>query len=161
VSRIAKRVGITLKTAVRRHSALIDDHAVFFAADLDWARHPSVLAYLFFQGHHAREDISRELGVRFPRHLLMNREGVGFMGTKYESPHFLVVRLPVESPSAVQSLAVGLSKLKGVTEVRTEVWGPSRRYPRWFAERLAERVRASHQLCSPRRGSGAPVRVAR
>ncbi len=153
LSQIARLVGVTLKTAVRRRSALIESHAVWYLPNIDWSRHPSVCLTLFCRNLRDMDRVRAELDDRFPHYLPMSTSGFGFVRPIYGSRPLMVVRVPAHSPGESQRLELELSRLPGVNMVRPTIWGPFRWFPHW-----ADSLIAAHLVSKGTRRSGAATR---
>ena len=141
LSQIARFVGVTLKTAARLRSALIDSHAVWYLPNIDWSRHPSVCLTLFCHDARDGDRVRAALDARFPHYLPMSTAGFGFVQPIYGSRPLVVARVPAHSPGESQKLELELSRLPGVKMVRPTIWGPFRWFPHW-----ADPLIAAHLL---------------
>jgi DNA-binding Lrp family transcriptional regulator len=140
LSRIGSRVGVTLRTVVRRRSRLLDHQVLAYRPMVDWTRHPSVLITLYCRGPQHLGRLRESLAARFPHRLEFSPEGLGYVGEGYSPTTCYAARVPAHTPGAVQSLVLELSALPGVKAVRPEVWVEYRDYPRWIHQRIAERI---------------------
>lgn len=137
LSQIARLARVTLKTAARRRSALIDSQAVWFIPDIDWSRHPSIVFNLTCHEAGDMPRVRAALDERFPHSLPMATE---YFGSIYDPPRPVVmIRVPAHSPGERQKLELELSRLPGVKLVRPSIWGPSRWYPYWATGVIAAR----------------------
>ncbi|MCI4366091.1 MAG: winged helix-turn-helix transcriptional regulator [Thermoplasmata archaeon] len=150
LTQVARLLGVTLKTLVRRRSALLDAHALFYRPNVDWTKHPSV-TLLFFCWEVADVDrVKAAVTLRFPHFLHFPRVGVGYMGEAYTANDWFAGLVPAHSPREVPVLVLELSRLPGVKTVRPEVSGPSRSFHRWANQRGAELLAAAQEI-PPRR----------
>jgi len=150
LSRIARSVGVSLKTTDRRRSALLDGRALLYFPQLAWRMLPSVDLTVFCRGPGDVPRVRSALELRFPHQTPLEAPGAGYLGPEFAASPFIGVRLPADSPGQIQDLVVKVSKIPGVRLVRPQINGLFRAFPRWVEERLAERVAASRT----RRGPG-------
>jgi DNA-binding Lrp family transcriptional regulator len=139
-SRLAHLVGVTVKTFVRHHSALIDDHAVFYAPTVNWSRLGCVTLLIHCHDAAAIHRVQRAVETRFPCSIPMAINEFEGIGAEWNSPTSFAVIVPVRSPHEVQTLVRDLSMDSGVRSVRPEYWGPGRRFPGWVDQRIGERL---------------------
>jgi len=156
VPQMAAHVGVSSKTFLRHRDALLDSNAVSYLPEFKWAFLPSALFALLYSEPSDWVRILRHIDKQFEHYLPhyippeINTETGGecFMGGDFDSLRWVAVRVPCSSQSDVHNLAVGLSKIPGVTRVYNEVWGPNRWYHKWLEHRLAKELRqlgdASH-----------------
>ncbi len=141
VPQMSARLGVSSKTFLRHRNALLDSNAISYLPEFKWALLPSALFALFFAEHSDRARIMRYVSDHFvhylPSAIDLGVEGECFMGEDFHSLRWSAVRVPCSSQSEVHNLAVGLSKIPGVTRVYNEVWGPNRWYHKWLELRLA------------------------
>jgi len=146
ISQVARLVGVTLKTFIRHHSALIDDHAVSYALKLDWSRMGCVTLGVRCRDAGDVDEVHRAFEARFPHLIPMALEGLGGVSPDYDPSCCFAVIVPARSPHEVQTLIRDLSKIPGVRLVRPELWGPQRRFPGWFYPRIAEHLAQPEDL---------------
>ena len=139
-SRLAHLVGVTLNTFVHHHSALIDDHAVFYAPKVDWSQLGCVTFAVHCNDVAAVDRARKSFEARFPHSIPMNLKGFEGMSAEWRNPTTFAIIVPVRSPSEVQTLVRDLSTVSGVRLVRPEYWGPGRRFPTWVIQRIGERL---------------------
>ena len=151
-SRVARLVDVTYKTFVRHHSALIDDHAVFYHPRIDWSKLGCI--FLSFYCHEAADvdRVQRAVEARFPHSIPIARDNAEGQSAEWEMSTCFATIVPVRSPSEVQTLVRDLSMVSGVKLVRPEYWGPNRLFPRWVNQRISERL--ASQRAGAVRGSG-------
>jgi hypothetical protein len=145
-SQTARLVGVTRKTFVRHHSAMIDDRVVSYAPRVDWSKLGCVTLGIYCR---AAEDVDRvreALDDHFPHRIPMSLEGFGTIAPEYNALRCFGMIVPARSPHELPKLVRDLSQLDGVRMVRPELWGPSRQYPRWMAQRIAEHLATSSVL---------------
>ena len=140
-SRVARLLGVTRKTLVRHHSALIDNHAVFYIPKVDWTRLGCVALGFFCDDSEAVDWVKRAVKARFPHAipwtLRPRSEG---LNAGWDNSTCFVEIVPAHSPHEVQTIVRDLSMIAGVSKVRPEYWGPERRFSRWVSERIAEHL---------------------
>jgi len=140
LSRVAELLGITLKTLVRRRDALLESKAIWYFAEFDWGKHPSVALRLSY--HQAQElpTILRNLDQRFRHYLPMSVVDIGAYSQQVESKRIFSVRVPARSPDETQHIMIDLARIPGVTRVRSDLFGPARFYHQWVDQRLSARI---------------------
>jgi DNA-binding Lrp family transcriptional regulator len=139
-SRVARLLGVTRKTLVRHHSALIDNHAVFYIPKVDWTRLGCVVLGLFCDDSEAVYRVERAVEARFPHAIpwpVRRSEGIN---AGWDNSNCFVEIVPAHSPGEVQTIVRDLSMIAGVRKVRPEYWGPERRFPGWVNQRIAEHL---------------------
>jgi DNA-binding Lrp family transcriptional regulator len=160
-SHAAELVGVTRKTFIRHHSALLDDRIVSYAPRVDWSKLGCVTLGFYCRADGDVDRVRRELEAHFPHMIPMSLEGMGTMTPEYDPASCFAVIVPARSPHEVPTLVRDLSRLDGVKMVRPELWGPSRPYYRWIDQRIARqlanstvaaaRVNVVPSLLNPRR----------
>jgi len=140
LSRVAELLGITLKTLVRRRDALLESKAIWYYAEFDWSRLPSVALRMSYHQAHELPNILRTLDERFRHYLPMSLADIGAYDQQPESQRILEVRVPARSPDEVQHIMIDLARIPGVTRVRNDLYGPARFYHHWVNQRLASRI---------------------
>jgi len=140
LSRIAVAVGATPRTTVRRRSAMIENHILFYRPRIDWSRHPSVGLHIFCNAPADLARVRKWLAVRFPHAFELSREGLGYIGEGYDPTTWVAVRVPARSPGEVQSLILELASVRGVRLIRPEIWVRTRYFPGWIRQRIAAQL---------------------
>jgi DNA-binding Lrp family transcriptional regulator len=149
-SRLASLVGVTVKTFVHHHSALIDGHAVFYIPQVDWSRMGCACLGVFCQDIGDFDPVRRAFEVRFPHSIPLAplREFGGITAGWDDSTCFGII-VPAHSPHEVQTLLRDVSMIPGVRKARPEYWGPERRYSKWVRLIIAEKL-ANPLVVTPR-----------
>ena len=164
-SQAARIVGLTLKTFVRHHSALVGDHVVSYAPKVDWSKLGCVTLSFYCRDAGDVDRVHRALEARFPHMIPMRVEGIGDIAPEYDPSRCFGVIVPAHSPHEVLTLVRDLSRLDGVRLVRPELWGPQRQFPRWVNQRIAEHLttpeRVSYSLVPPSSGRKSAGRATR
>jgi DNA-binding Lrp family transcriptional regulator len=141
-SKVATLVGVTFKTFVRHHSALIDDHAVFYVPKVDWSKLGCVLLGVYCRGAADVGRVRKALEARFPHSIPINLEGYDIEGDapEFDKSRCFSIHVPSHSPNDLQPLVLNLSQVPGVRLVRAQLMGPSRQFPRWTNQQIAEHL---------------------
>jgi DNA-binding Lrp family transcriptional regulator len=139
-SKAARRVGVTLKTFDRHHSALVEDRVVSYAPKVDWSRMGCVALGFYCDGAQVVEGVRRAVAARFPHSMPIAVEGLGPIAPGFDPSRCFGVIVPAHSPHEVLTLVRDLSRLAGVREVRPELWGPQRSFPGWVVRRISEHL---------------------
>ncbi len=142
-SHAARLVGVTRKTFVSHHSALLNDRIVSYAPKIDWSKLGCVTLGFYCRAAGDVERVRRELEADFPHMIPMSLEGMGTMTPEYDPASCFAAIVPARSPHEVPTLVRDLSRLDGVKMVRPELWGPSRPYCRWTDQRIARQLAIS------------------
>lgn len=140
LSRVAKLVGITLKTLIRRRDALLEAKAIFYHAEFNYPLIPSAKVMLYYRRTQDLAPILRALDDRFRHYLLWPTTDPWYYGQHCRSGLVLRLRVPVRSPDEIREVLTDLGDLPGVLRVLSELEGPDRRYSRWIDRRLASRA---------------------
>jgi DNA-binding Lrp family transcriptional regulator len=141
-SRVAALVGVTLKTFVRHHTALIDDHAVFYVPKVDWSKLGCVILGVCCRGAGDVDPVRKALEARFPHSIPINLQGYDIegVGPDFDKSRWFLIHVPSHSPNDLQTLVLNLSQVPGVRLVRTQLLGPSRQFPSWTIQRIAKHL---------------------
>jgi len=140
LSEQAHRVGVTLKTFVRHHSALLDDKAATYAPKVDWSKLGCVSLGIYCRGTGDVDRVRRVLEVRFPHSIPMSLEGLGNLSPGYDPSCCFGVIVPARSPHGILTLVPDISRIPGVRLVRPELWGPRRSFDGWIYQHIAEHL---------------------
>jgi DNA-binding Lrp family transcriptional regulator len=147
--RVARLVGVSLKTFDRHRSALIEDHVVTSAPKFDWSKMGCVTLGFFCDDARDVEAARRALEDRIPHSIPISLAGLAGVAPDFESSKCFSFIVPAHSPHEVQTLVRDLSKLPGVKKVRPELWGPQRGFPSWVQQRIAEHLTSTGAIVSP------------
>lgn len=137
-SKVAPLVGVTFKTFVRHHSALIDDHAVFYDPKIDWSRLGCVTLGIHCVDAADVGRVQAALEARFPHSIPINLDGWDTEGVapEFDRSRCFAIIVPSHSPNDLQTLVASLSRVPGVRMVRTQLFGPVRQYNRWINQQV-------------------------
>jgi DNA-binding Lrp family transcriptional regulator len=139
-ARLARLVGVTLKTFDLHHSTLIDSHAVFYAPRVDWSKMGCVCLGIFCRQAEDLDPVRAELEVRIPSSIPMSLEGFENLSPEWNPATVFGELVPAYSPNEVHALIRQVSRIPGVRRVLTETWGAERLYSAWFTRRTAEHI---------------------
>jgi DNA-binding Lrp family transcriptional regulator len=142
-SRLARLVGVTNKTLVHHHSALLDDHAVFYYPKVDWSKLGCVTFGVFCRDVGDVDSVRREVEARYPHSIPLLMEGIAGVSPGWDPSRCFAVIVAAHSPGDTLSLAHEISRIPGVRLVRPELWGPQRLFYGWINRRIAEHLAAS------------------
>jgi DNA-binding Lrp family transcriptional regulator len=142
-SRLARLVGVTLKTFAQHHSVLIERHAIFYQPKVDWSRLECVLLGVQCDGEDDARRARAELMGRFPSSMPMTFEGFEGIAPGWDNSTCFGTMVPAHSPHAVHALVRIVSKIPGVRRVESETWGSERLYSDWANHRIAEHLAAT------------------
>jgi len=142
LSQVATLVGVTLKTFVRHHTALIDDHAVFYVPKVDWSRVGCVTVAVHCGGAADVGRVRKALEARFPHSIPISFEGYDIEGVapEFDRSRCFPIMVPSHSPNDLQTLVLNISQIPGVRLARTLLFGPSRRFLRWTSQQISEHL---------------------
>ena len=156
-TRLARLVGVTLKTFIGHRARLIERHAVFFLPKVDWSKLDCVSLVVTCRDAEYVDPIRAELQSRYPASIPMDVKGGEGIAPGWDDSTCFAEMVPAHSPHAVHSLVREISRFPGVKFVRFETWGPERLYFHWIQNRVAERIAATAPTTS-RLVAGAGVR---
>ena len=142
-ARLARLVGVTLKTFAEHHARLIEHHAIFYVPQVDWSKIGCVVLGVFC---HSVEDAGRaraELEGRFPASIPMNLDGFEGIVPEWDNSTDFGVIVPAHSPNEVHALISSASRIPGVRFANFETWGPERLFSDWANRRIAEHLAGS------------------
>ncbi len=161
LTRVARQLGVTLKTLIRRRDALLDGHAIWYFPQFDWGQHPSIVLRVFHDERRGASSVLRDVEDRYPEFLPMSLEDLGYYRHELESKRFVGLRVPAGSPDQVQRIMAEVAQIPGVVRVRSDLQGPWRHYPAWLERTLAARRAelATAPVPSPRGRAGARRRA--
>jgi DNA-binding Lrp family transcriptional regulator len=141
-SQLARLVGVSLKTYIRRQSTLIDDHAVFYVPKVDWSKLSCVTLTITCRDAGDVGRVRSAIETRFPHSIPISLEGYGIEGIApdYDPSRCFPTIVPAHSPHELQTIVRDVSQVPGVKLVRPQLFGPSRQFPRWTNQHIAEHL---------------------
>lgn len=141
-SRLARLLGVSLKTFDHHFATLLDDHAVFYVPLVDWSQLPCVALNLYCESAADVSPVRRALEARFAHLIPISLEGFEGVAPEYDPTCCFAIIVPAHSPNDSQTLVRDISGVHGVRMVRPELWGPQRQFPAWANRRIAEHLAA-------------------
>ena len=138
-SDLAKKIGISLKTAAARFHQLIDSRACWSTLSSTSEEFPLAL---FSVGLREGEDpaiVAREVAALHPDWMPVAPDGSG--ASPSEAARQVAGLLPAGSPAALEQALRRTLGVEGVVNVRRTFALGSATYPQWFDERLATQMR--------------------
>jgi DNA-binding Lrp family transcriptional regulator len=144
--RLADLVGVSFKTFDRHLSALIDDQVVTWVPKFDWSKLGCITLVFYCLDAQDIEVARSALGESVPHSIPISAASFAGVAPGCESFRCFGFIVPSQSPHAAQTLVRDLSQLPGVKLVRQELWGPSRGFPSWIKQRIAEHLASPGDL---------------
>jgi hypothetical protein len=141
--RLARLLGVTLKTFAQHHATLIERNAIFYLPKVDWTKLGSVLLAVYCRTAGDVNRVRAELEARYPATIPMTFEWCEGISPEWESSSSFAAMFPSHSPHEVHALVRDVSRIPGVKLVRPETWGPQRLYLDWVNRRTAEHLAAA------------------
>ncbi|HYA57567.1 MAG TPA: winged helix-turn-helix transcriptional regulator [Thermoplasmata archaeon] len=142
-ARLARLVGVTLKTFTYHRSLLIERHAVFFLPRVDWSRLECVFLEMFCRRPEDVERVRAVLQARYPASIPVDLKGGEGISPGWNHSTCFGAWVPAHSPNRVHTLVRDASRIPGVRLVLSETSGPERLYLDWVNRRVAERIAAT------------------
>jgi len=142
-ARLARLVGVTLKTFTHHHGILIECHAIFYSPRVDWSKLECVGLAVYCRSADDLDRVRRELQVRYPASIPMNLRGGEGIAPEWDDLTCFASLVPAHSPHRVHSLVREVSRIPGVRFARSSTWGPDRLYHDWVNRRVAECIAAT------------------
>ena len=140
VARVARLVGVTLKTFDHHFSRLMDDKVMAYYPKIDWAKLGCLGLIIYCRGQRDVDRVHRALESRFPHSIMVSLDGMDGVGLDYDPSRCFEVIVPAHSPNNIQTLVHELSQVPGVRQVRPELEGPVRVFNGWIKQRIAEQL---------------------
>ena len=160
-ARLARLVGITLKTFTHHLSILIERRAIFFLPIIDWSRLECVFIEMFCRRPEDVEPVRAELQARYPASIPVDLKGGEGISPGWNHSTCFGAWVPARSPNRVHTLIRDVSRIPGVRFVQSETSGPERLYLDWVNRRVAERIAATSAAVPGRAPRlGVPNRIA-
>lgn len=138
LAEIARSVGISLKTAARRHHELVAARACWWSHSPETEEFPLALVQVDLRDEGSRASVARGLRDAAPAWMPVARDGLGFDPS--HAPPVLAGLVPADAPTVLEKLLQRVIGLPGVLAVRRTFALGSRSYPAWFTERIEERL---------------------
>ena len=142
-SRVARLVGVTLKTFDHHHSLLIDRHAIYYLPKVDWSKLECVGLSVVCRRAEDLDRVRGELQARYPASIPINLIGGEGIAPEWDESTCFAALVPAHSPNEVHALVRDVSRIPGVRFARTSTWGADRLYQDWVNRQVAERVAAT------------------
>lgn len=142
-ARLARLVGVTLKTFTHHHGILIESHAIFYFPRVDWSKLECVGLAVYCRSADDLDRVRRELRARFPASIPMNLRGGEGIAPEWDDSTCFASLVPAHSPHRAHSLVREVSLIPGVRFARSSTWGPDRLYHDWVNRQVAERIAAT------------------
>ena len=142
-ARLARLVGVTLKTFDHHRAILIERHAIFYLPKVDWSKTGFVGLELFCRSVEDVDRVRAELESRYPASIPMDLKGGEGIAPGWDHSTCFAVLAPVQSPNGVHALIRDVSRIPGVRLARSETWGSERLYLDWVRRRVADRIAAT------------------
>ena len=141
--RLARLVGVTLKTFDHHHALLIESHALFYLPMVDWSKLEFVGLEVYCRGAGDVDRVRAELQARYPASIPMDLRGWEGVAPEWDVSNCIAAMVPARSPNAVRALIRDVSRIPRVRLALAETWGPKRLYLDWVNRRVAERIAAT------------------
>jgi len=141
--RLARLLGVTLKTFAQHQATLIERHAIFYLPNVDWTKVGGVLLALYCRTAGDVDRVRAELEARYPASIPMTFDWCEGISPEWENSSSFAAMVPSHSPHEVHALVRDTSRIPGVKLVRPETWGPQRLYLDWVNRLTAEHVAAT------------------
>ena len=139
-TRLARLVGVTLKTFAHHQAALIDHHAIFYLPKMDWSKLPGVALEVYAQTAEDADRVRAELQARYPASIPIDIKGAEGVAPDWKDSTCFAAIVPVQSPNGVHALVRDVSRIPGVRLAYAVTLGPERLYLDWVNRRIAEHV---------------------
>jgi len=160
-ARLARLVGVTLKTFTHHHSILIERHAIFWLPRVDWSRLECVFLEMFCRRPEDVERARAELQARYPAAIPIDLKGGEGISPGWNHSTCFAAWVPARSPNRVHTLVCDVSKIPGVRLVLSETSGQQRLYLDWVNRRVAEHIAVTSAAVPGRTPRlGVPKRIA-
>jgi len=140
-AKIAKSVGISLKTAARSYHRLIDSGACWWTHGPTSEEFPLALVCVNLRSPREREPILGWIGEGGHPWLPVAPDGFGLEPA--EATTVLAGLVPADVPTLLERFLRKLAALDGVATIRRTFPLGSASYPAWFANQLSHKVQAS------------------
>jgi len=143
LARLAPLVGVTPKTLDQRRARLIDGHAIFYLPKADWSRLGCVVLGVLCRSAAELDPVRVELEARYRASIPMDLGGFEGISPEWDVSTCFGTMVPAYSPHGVHALIRDVSRIPGVSLVRSETWGPERLYLGWTNRHIAEHISAA------------------
>jgi len=137
---LAELVGISAKTAARRHHLLHAGRAWWWTHGPDSEEFPLALLRIYLRDSSARRAVTKRVADRAPAWMPVAPDGLG--QEPDENSAIVAVLVPADAPTTLERMVKEISDLAGVERVQRTFPLGSRTYPTWFVDRVAERIPA-------------------
>jgi DNA-binding Lrp family transcriptional regulator len=138
IGELAHTIGISIKTAARRHHQLIDSRACWYTHAPDCEEFPLALVRLDVRDSAERDVIATSIARETAAWMPVARDGLGL--EEAAAATTVAGLVPADAPVVLERTVAGLAARAGIRNIRRTFALGSRAYPTWLHDQLAERV---------------------